>query len=336
VGCVGFIGAGPALAEPFTERTGATHVNGFGGRLVWSRYDARRKVYRLAELVGGRARLLPIASRSVSFDVDLGPGPQGDVVAVYSRCATETELGGGGPSGPFAMYRAGLGCRIYQYSFATRKERRLRVAVGRASLFLPTVWRDRIAFAASMGDGTASWLPAPKLYVQRGAGAPRALRGGPAAPANMNAAVDGPSSLDLRASTLLYAWNSLPRTAACGSEELKGGPLPNFALVLHRIGVSRRVIAHGGCADDGRERLLGEGRLMSTTQLTYVARTGVPVASVRRVDVRTGRAEHADLPGTDSRFYSYAENGTGTGLSSRYEEPWGALVTTTPLVFLPG
>ena len=113
----------PAAGEVEEHQQFGAPVAGFGGWLLWSRYDAKRRVYRLVGLHEGRVRTLAIRSRSVPFDVDLGPDARGRTVAVYSRCREEPVTGP--PVGPFPFYRTGRGCRLYEYRFSSARERRL-------------------------------------------------------------------------------------------------------------------------------------------------------------------------------------------------------------------
>src|SRR3954451_21635645 len=67
----------------------ASPVAAYGGRLVWSTYDAAAKDYGLATRVGGVTSAVPIAPRAGSVDVDLGPRANGSAAATYSRCRVE-------------------------------------------------------------------------------------------------------------------------------------------------------------------------------------------------------------------------------------------------------
>ena len=80
----------------------------YGSVAVVSRLAGGR--YRLAEVgADGRLRDIDVPSRAVPFDVDIGPGPDGRVAAVYSRCRTEPRFG---PGVSTFSYRTGSGCRI--------------------------------------------------------------------------------------------------------------------------------------------------------------------------------------------------------------------------------
>ena len=138
------------------------------GRLVaWSRHDPADGSFRLVVANVGSLdappEVLPIAPREIAFDVDLGPGPDGSTIAVYSRCRTEPA---GDHYGQKLWPNNATGCDLYRYDFAARTERRLsRLSSRRADEFLPTVWRGRVAFARAYGryrDG--DWRD-PVLYT---------------------------------------------------------------------------------------------------------------------------------------------------------------------------
>lgn len=65
------------IAETTTSQVVAAH----GGRLAWSDGD------RLMTWANGIASVVPVAPQAGGFDVDLGKGPGGNTVAVYSRDA---------------------------------------------------------------------------------------------------------------------------------------------------------------------------------------------------------------------------------------------------------
>jgi hypothetical protein len=126
-----------------------TALSAYGSGLLWSARDAASGKYRLMYTETGTApAALAVPERSVPFDADLGPGPHGRFLAVYSRCAQEPEFepleDGGNPPD----YTTGRGCDLYQYDLTRKVEKKLRNASSpRASEVWPTVWRDRVAFA---------------------------------------------------------------------------------------------------------------------------------------------------------------------------------------------
>ncbi len=331
---------GWARAAPIWPAAGAveerqqfgTSISGFGGWLVWSRYDAKRRVYRLVALHEGRVRTLAIRSRSVAFDVDLGPDARGRAVAVYSRCREEPVTGP--PVGPFPFYRTGRGCRLYAYRFSAGRERRLSVSIpGGGSLFMPAIWRERLVFAVSADNGSYGWPPIPRIFVRTAGHRPRAIRGGNRGRPSSSSNGVGPSRLDIRGRTVVYAWGYLPTSDACGASEIKASPLTNDELVVQQLGGSRKVVAHGGCPADGNVSLLGQPQLTSTTTLTYVVwRAHSGTGFVRRLDLADRRRHDADLG--SFRPESFATDGQGTSiLSVEDAHAGGSRITSTQLAF---
>jgi len=121
-----------------------TPIAAYGGRVAWSARTPDGRAFRLMTWSGGVVSEVPVAPRKVPFDVDLGPAPDGSVVAVYSRCATEGVAGGF----ESASYLAGRGCDIYRYDFAGGHESKIEeVSSPTASEVWPTYWKQRVAFA---------------------------------------------------------------------------------------------------------------------------------------------------------------------------------------------
>jgi hypothetical protein len=149
-----------------------TTASTYTGRVAYSAYDAGHGVYRLMlGSPGSVIEAVPVAPRAVAFDVDLGPGPDGRVLAVYSRCRVEPRTG----------------CDIFAYDPTTRVERRIAaLSTASASEFLPSVWGNRVAFArlgagrrtaalrvGSLGGAGRSRVVAERLTARQ--------RGGPVA-----------------------------------------------------------------------------------------------------------------------------------------------------------
>jgi hypothetical protein len=179
----------------------ATKVATFDGLSVWSVRD-EDGAYRLVADAGsdGDPRAVDVAPRGVAFDVDLGPGPDGSPVAVYSRC--EREPRSSPATAPLPAYATGGGCDLFAYDFARGAERRVPAAGGPgSSRFLPSIWREEIAFAQV--DRAGSGLP--DLYVrQLGEGEPaRRQAGGPRG----GDGLPGPTSLDLYGRRLAFGWS---------------------------------------------------------------------------------------------------------------------------------
>jgi len=119
-------------------------VSGYGeNTFAWSAYDPETGRFALQVALRGTTGAAAVEQRDVPFDVDLGPGPNGAPVAVYSRCANEPPLGQAIPD-----YTLGTGCDIYRYDLAAGKEERVSaVSTSRGSEVLPSIFGTRIAFA---------------------------------------------------------------------------------------------------------------------------------------------------------------------------------------------
>lgn len=106
---------------------GTEEVAGYAAHLVWVdtvRDAAGRPAKVVLARTRGRTVRLPI---DPVRDLDLGPGPDGRVTAVYVRCR---------PS-----------CDVWSYDLVTGVERRVRaVSVADVKEQHPSIWGDRIAF----------------------------------------------------------------------------------------------------------------------------------------------------------------------------------------------
>ena len=212
--------AAPASAQgPFFPDPSLSPVSDtFGGVTMYSERETGgagpgSDRYFLTQIVDRKPQRLPIASRlGVPFDIDLGPDEDGDVVAVYSRCAPEPDLvrvretfGARVFSTPYPAYTAGRGCDIYRYDLDTGQETRLEGAsTAQASEVLPAIWRDQIAFARvyERRDGNRGIYP--YLYVRPLAGGRSDRQPGGSRGTN---GLPGPTRLDLYGRYLSFVWN---------------------------------------------------------------------------------------------------------------------------------
>ena len=254
----------------------ATPVSAYGGVTAWSRFAPDG--FRLVVSTGtAEPRVLPIAPRSVPFDVDLGPGPDGRVVAAYSRCRREPAMD---VTPPLPAYTSGRGCDVYRFALDGTQEQRLRGAsTDQASEMLPSIWRDEVAFVrvyeqrAGRRDGLALDR-LPYVYVRRldGRGGSRRQPGD----ARGRTGVPGPVALDLYGRRLGFVWqydgsgetptyrarvvtsDTDTRVAA----EVRGGGLSRPWLTGAGFAAGRFVLGleclgdPGGCADLGLRHLV--------------------------------------------------------------------------------
>lgn len=214
---VGLVGATPAAGQTPPKSTTTlsvesrdTRLAAYDGSLLWSSYEPRLRRYALKALVDGVVQKLPVRTRRIPFDADLGPGPDGRLNAVYSRCSNEKEQQVAASPAQEVLNRRG--CRLWRFDFGRRRETRIDTSTPRAaSDFRPTIWRGRVAFGRlSSGSGV------PRLYVRSGSkGQVRRVR----KPRTRlsGAATIYLARLDLRGDRLISSWQY--REAQCRSRE---------------------------------------------------------------------------------------------------------------------
>lgn len=264
-----------------------TPIAAYGGWLAWSDRDASTGAFRLvlrSPTSNGAARRPAIAPRSVPFDVDLGPGVGGGVVAAYSRCKTEPAQQGGYPT-PMA-YHSGRGCVPYVLNVAGGAERRVtRVAAPDASEVWPSPWRGSLAFERTY-DRKRS---VPYLYVGRYDRPARSVRvpGGPQG--RQARASSSANGLDLYGRRLAFAW-TFPAS----------GEGPDTQIRLDTLGGgAERVAAQGGGGITQVE--LGwpafDGGWLSWSRECYGDPEGCPRRyGLERRRIAGGAVEHATGP----------------------------------------
>jgi len=191
----------PPPGPPLTQPQRLTEVDAFGGWAAWSAFEEGAG-YRLAlRNPDGAVGAAPVPPRAVPFDVDLGPSEEGGVVAAYSRCAQEPdEYGAGG-----VLLRAtGRGCDIFRLDLATGQETELEGAsTSDSSEFLPSIWRDDVAFARVFESRAGRRGDLPYLYVRpldggRSDRQPGGSRGDDGVP--------GPTGIDLYGRRMSFTW----------------------------------------------------------------------------------------------------------------------------------
>jgi hypothetical protein len=223
-GALAFATAASAQEPTVATLDRPTAIAAYNGRLLWSVRERASGRWSLVTRAGGVIEPVPVAPRGVPFDADLGPGPDGRAVAVYSRCAQDPPAGSGF-GGP--LYHRGRGCDVYLYDFAAGAERRLAGASApRATEFWPTIWRGTIAFGRAY-DNKRNY---PYLYSRPLEGDVRSTRqpGGArkACVRNRNTgrrvcsndALSRPQALDLYGRRLAFAWTFLGFAEGLDSE----------------------------------------------------------------------------------------------------------------------
>jgi hypothetical protein len=252
----------PAFADQTIASVLApTPISAFGGRLAWSAFDPAQLSYRLMAQVDGAIAAVPVAPRGVPFDVDLGSGPNGAAIAVYSRCKREPARRDPAISNVVAQlpdWSTGRGCDIYRFDFTSGRETKIVSGSTRgASEFLPTVWKSRIAFARVYerrkgGAGDRAYLYA-RLLTARGraqrlpVGARSKERFCTGRPRRCRIELEpGPTALDLAGRRLAFGWDS-------------GDEGPTSAVYLDTLGSKRadkRLVSRVGSGDIQAEEIL--------------------------------------------------------------------------------
>lgn len=204
-----FFAAAPAGASAQVLATPSvpSKVSSHGAVTAYSELDPATGRYRLMYDTNsdGSAEPVPVAQRTVPFDVDLGPGSDGRVVAVYSRCRTEPRMdrrsGGAAP-----VWTTARDCDLYRYDFRRGREEELGgPSTGQATEVLPSIWRDQVAFVRVYHRREGRRGVYPYIYVRslgpfdaRSRRQPGGARGSAGNP--------GPMALDLVGSRLAFSW----------------------------------------------------------------------------------------------------------------------------------
>ena len=124
----------PAVAadQPLAEN--AENVTAYAGIAIWSHAEVD-VFHRLRVIRNGVVSDLPVSRSQAPFDADIGPGPDGDPVAVYARCGSVDR------------------CDVYSYDLTTGDERRIpQLARANCEETAPSIWKGRIV-AARKGKG---------------------------------------------------------------------------------------------------------------------------------------------------------------------------------------
>jgi hypothetical protein len=237
-------------------------LSAYGGVVAWSSFDAQDRRYHLRLLVDGQVRTAAVKTRGVPFDVDVGPDRSGQAVVVYSRCRREPQaLQPNGLPG----WDDGRGCDLFKFDPRSGVERRLAGSSSSASEYLPTVWRERVAFARVYERrrglrGVLSYLYVrnlrPGSESQRRPGGTR----GHYDRWDIGGSVDyiggpGPTSLDLRGRRLAFAWRYERRNPCPGTESDRLSPTSRSEIWVD----DRRV--RRGCIDNLYSPQLGGRRV---------------------------------------------------------------------------
>jgi hypothetical protein len=289
--------ARPTPVATWTDRRPVTFM-------AWSEFDPASGGYRLTvrHVHLNQTEPVPIAPRAVPFDVDLGPGPGGTVVATYSRCAREPTLQGGFAVLP--IWASGRGCDLYQFDFTSGTETKLAWASSpRASEFLPSTWRGRVAFARVYEGREGRRGIYPYLYTRR-VGGKRSSKRQPGGPRG-NTGLPGPTALDLYGRRLTLAWTRSTGGLQPGHSEIRLDTLGGQHAVLdsQRAGLAGRILVSPGVV---------KGRVHWAQQMLDPDALGrsAPEAFYRRRRISSGRTQEASVP-LDAQFVLSLAPGRG-------------------------
>ena len=132
-------GAAPAAAEQRLAAEAAPFTaDAYRGVIAWSSYDTATKTYRLRLLRDGVPVVPAVEPSSEAFDLDVGPGPDGAPVVVYSR-----------------------GGDIFQYDPATGLEQPLAEVNTPNLESQPSIYRSALGFVRRVHGR-------PNLYLRKG------------------------------------------------------------------------------------------------------------------------------------------------------------------------
>jgi len=135
--------------EQLGVRTAPTFVAAYAGWTAWSEYTAGSRRFRLVvRRPDGRLVRPRVASRPVSFDLDLGRGSRGAPTLVYSRCQHDAAVQ------PIPLQRSfGRGCRLVALRAGSSRERPVTPTLG--SVDHPAIWGGRVVYARHRGRRTS-------------------------------------------------------------------------------------------------------------------------------------------------------------------------------------
>lgn len=201
------VAAAPVSAQTIATPNVPSKMATYGGVTAYSVQDTDSGNYRLMfdTNSNGSAEEVPVRRRSVPFDVDLGPGIDGRVLAVYSRCSQEPEMDRTS-AGPHPAWTTARGCDLYQFDFREQRESLIEgPSTSATTEVLPSIWRDEIAFVRVYHRRSGLRGRAPYLYVRR-VDATRAPSRRQPGGARGSSGVPGPMELDLAGPRLAFSW----------------------------------------------------------------------------------------------------------------------------------
>lgn len=269
---------------------------------MWSEYDPVANAYFLTQRFNSVTARLPVKPRAVPFDVDVGRNAAKDAVAAYSRCRRDPgprEVATGSQLTRLPQWATGRGCDVYVLNLRTNVETRVNSAGSAgASEFLPSVWRDRIAFARVYDRRRGRAGERAHLYVRslRRGGINRSLPAGGRSrrracafppPRSCRRVIEpGPTAIDLGERYLAFAWDSTDFSVLSDVyfERIRTG-----RIVPHRV-------ARGSSGDmTTREYLVAHIDAQGRAAWILSMHGNQTLAEVGRYTIRTGKRQAAQL-----------------------------------------
>ncbi len=230
-------------ATDLASGEGAVLPSAAAGHVVFSRQVSGTDRYELVDWMAGRGlRTLPVGTRVIPFDADLGRDSAGRAVLTYSTCTTDGRLGGVLPTLDFTKAR---GCRI-RFVALTKDgiagiPRTLKLrGSSNLSLTTPSMHGRSIAAVAQPARGSQN---ARVLYWRTPDSRPERLRGGTKPTCTWSSCPVTPTSgveaLDLGGRYVAFLWRLTdPDIGVAPSQELRMSAL--------RHGTGRQVLRAQG------------------------------------------------------------------------------------------
>jgi len=285
--------ATPGIAATSLRLHAETPLTAYGNHVAWSG-PARGDRWRLFTLVGTQAVALPIASEPVTFDADLGPGRDGRPALVFSRCRTYPAGSGASNYGPWYRRQSADDCDVYLYDFEHRRARAIPGAATRdRSEYLPSIWRNRLVFAAMPTHPRkrdVPWLYTVRLDAKH----PVARRLGRGSVGEVSSECapycnSGVTGIDLRGTRFSFTWGTLhygDDGIAAGTSELwtaRLGDTPRRVAMVRTHGAfsSLQATANGDLEwlEEGGSAIVLDRYAFSTHALTRVPLDGLVLAT---------------------------------------------------------
>lgn len=258
-------------ATDLASGEGAVLPSAAAGHVVFSRQVAGTDRYELVDWMAGRGlRTLPVGTRAIPFDADVGRDSAGRAMLTYSVCATDGRLGGVLPTLDFTQAR---GCSIRfvalsQDGLAGIPRTLRRPGSKSLSLTTPSFHGRAVAAVAPPARGSVN---ARVLYWRTTNSRPVRLRGGtpPTCPfasctVRLTTSVE---ALDLGARSVAFLWRSTwPLTGVGPAAELRtstlrghrGREVPGTAGYLSGACGFRQPLAPRASANGGMSFLLAQ------------------------------------------------------------------------------